>query len=248
MHKINVLIIEDNKSESDALVAVLEANQYNIVGVATTYAMALQLFYSQSIDIFIVDVFLNGQPEGINFAETISLMPETTKPFVFLTSSNDRQVFERAKLTKPFSFLMKPFNKLEILYAIELSIEKFNNQANVFLSEDQNTVVSNDFLFVKKKNSLKKILISDILFIEVEDRYCNVVTDNDKFLIQISLTKIIEFLDSKKFCRVHRNSIVNTDQIVEIMLADNLVILKGNRKLNIGENYKNFVNLFQILK
>jgi FixJ family two-component response regulator len=47
---------------------------------------------------------------------------------VFLTSSNDRQIFERAKLTRPFSFLMKPFNELEILYAIEMAVEKFHNQ------------------------------------------------------------------------------------------------------------------------
>jgi FixJ family two-component response regulator len=56
--------------------------------------------------------------------------PNASKPFVFLTSSNDRQIF--AKLTRPFSFLMKPFNELEILYAIEMAVEKFHNQNDAF--------------------------------------------------------------------------------------------------------------------
>ena len=46
------------------------------------------------------------------------------------------QDFERAKLTKPFSFLLKPFNELEILYAIEMAIEKFYEQNNVFIKDE----------------------------------------------------------------------------------------------------------------
>ena len=125
MDNINVLIIEDTPEQSDALSKVLLANKYNIVGVARSYTEALKLFYAQTIDIIVIDVFLDGKPDGITFAETINIIPNASKPFVFLTSSQDRQIFERAKLTKPFSFLMKPFNQLEILYALEMAVEKF---------------------------------------------------------------------------------------------------------------------------
>ena len=171
MDNINVLIVEDTTAESDALVKVLTENNYNIVGVAANYNEALTLFYNNTIDIVVIDVFLDGKPDGITFAETINIIPNGLKPFVFLTSSKDRQVFERAKLTKPFSFLMKPFNELEILYALEMAVEKFYDQTNVFHSEDQNTVISNDSLFIKKNKALKKVQIKDIVYIEVEDRY-----------------------------------------------------------------------------
>ena len=205
--------------------------KYNIVGIARSYTEALKLFYEKTIDIIVIDVFLDGKPDGITFAETINIIPNASKPFVFLTSSQDRQIFERAKLTKPFSFLMKPFNELEILYALEMAVEKFYEQTNVFLSEDQNTVISNDYLFIKKKNALKKVALNDILYIEVEERYCNIITEKEKFIILISLTKISDLLDKNKFTRTHRNTIVNTDKIEEIILADNLVILKGNHKI-----------------
>jgi two-component system LytT family response regulator len=247
MDNINVLIIEDTPEQSDALSLVLQNNNYNIVGVARNYADALTLFYKNTVDIIVIDVFLDGKPDGITFAETINIVPNASKPFVFLTSSQDRQIFERAKLTKPFSFLMKPFNELEIIYALEMAVEKFYSQANVFLSEDQDTVIGNDYMFIKKKNTLKKVSLKDIIYIEVEDRYCNIITEKEKFVILISLTKISELLDKNKFIRTHRNYIVNSDSIEEIILADNLVILKGNRKINLSDNYKDFIKKIKIL-
>ena len=248
MDNINVLIIEDTVAESDALVKVLSENNYNIVGIAQTYQDALTMFYQNTIDIVVIDVFLDGKPDGITFAETINIVPNGVKPFVFLTSSKDRQIFERAKLTRPFSFLMKPFNELEILYALEMAVEKFYEQTNVFHSEDQNTVISNDTLFIKKNKSLKKVKIEDIVYIEVEDRYCNIITDVEKFVILISLTKIIHLLDPVKFCQTHRNYIVNISKIEEIIVNDNLVILKGNHKVTLSDKYKDFVKNFRILK
>ena len=248
MDNINVLIIEDTVAESDALVKVLTENNYNIAGVARTYQEALTMFYQNTIDIVVIDVFLDGKPDGITFAETINIVPNGVKPFVFLTSSKDRQIFERAKLTKPFSFLMKPFNELEILYALEMAVEKFYEQTNVFHSEDQNTVISNDTLFIKKNKSLKKVKIEDIVYIEVEDRYCNIITDVEKFVILISLTKIIQLLDAGKFCQTHRNYIVNLSKIQEIIVNDNLVILKGNHRVTLSDKYKDFVKNFRILR
>jgi two-component system LytT family response regulator len=248
MDNVNVLVIEDTPAESDALSKVLLANSYNLVGVARTFNEALQLFYANKVDVVIIDIFLNGNPEGITFAETINVVPNASKPFVFLTSSNDRQIFERAKLTRPFSFLMKPFNELEILYAIEMAVEKFHNQNDAFFSDEQDTVISAEYMFIKKGKSLKKVLITDIVYIEVEERYCNIITENEKFVILMSLTKILELLDASKFCRTHRNYIVNTEKILEIVPADNLVLFAGNHKAILSDKYKGFVKKYRILK
>ncbi|HRB70972.1 MAG TPA: response regulator transcription factor [Flavobacterium sp.] len=248
MNNVSVLIIEDTPAESEALVQVLTENNYTIAGVARTFSDALALFYQQTVDIVIIDVFLNGNPDGIAFAETINIMPDAARPFVFLTSSNDRQIFDRAKLTKPFSFLLKPFNELEILYALEIAIEKFYGQTNVFLSDDQDTVVSTDSLFIKKKNTLKKVRMDDIIYIEVEERYCNIITEHEKFVIMISLTKLSELLESSKFVRTHRNYIVNTSKIEEIILPENLLILQGNHKVTLSDKHRDFLKKFNILK
>ncbi|MCO6175309.1 response regulator transcription factor [Flavobacterium sp. NRK F10] len=248
MDNINILVVEDTPSESEALITVLKENGYNVVGLATNHKDALALFYANKVDIVIIDIYLNGIPEGITFAETINVIPNSAKPFVFLTSSTDRHTFERAKLTNPFSYLLKPFNELELLYALELAIEKFYAQSDVFLGEEEDTVISTEYLFIKKGKSLKKVLIADIIYIEVEEKYCNIITEKEKFVILISLTKILDMLDNTLFCRTHRNYIVNTEKIIEIVPADNLVILAGNHKVTLGEKYKNLTKRIRTLK
>jgi two-component system, LytTR family, response regulator len=248
MEKVSVLIIEDTPAESNALIQVLEAHEYSVVGVARSHQEALELFYTNKVDILVIDIFLNGIPEGISFAETINSVPNAARPFVFLTSSTDRGIFERAKLTRPFSFLLKPFNELEVLYALEMAVEKFYTQVNVFQGDEQDTVISKDYLFIKKNDSLKKVRVADIVYIEVEERYCTIRTESEKFVIHISLTKIIELLDPALFSRTHRNFIVNLEKIEEIQPSDNLVILTGKHLIPVSEKYKDFLQRFRTLK
>lgn len=248
MDKINILIIEDTPEVAKKLQYLLEENNYNIVGIATNYHEAISLFYKLPIDIVIIDVFLGDNPDGITFAETISVVPNALKPFVFLTSSKDRQIFERAKLTKPFSFLLKPFNELELLYALEMAIEKFYDQTNVFFSIDQDTVISEDYLYIKKKNALNKVNINDIIYIEVDDRYCSIVTEKENFMIQISLGKISKLLNPKIFRQTHRKYIVNTNCIEKVIPEDNLLFLKGNHQVTFSGKYKDILNQSIILK
>ncbi len=248
MDNVNVFIIEDTPAESDRLIKVLEANNYVITGVARNFKEALTKFYQVKVDIVIIDIFLDGVADGISFAETISIVPEATKPFVFLTSSTDRQIFERAKLTQPFNYLMKPFNELEVLYAIEMAVEKFYDQNDVFLDEEEDTVISSDYLFIKKGKSLKKVLLSDIIYIEVEEKYCNIITEKEKFVILISLTKILKLLDSSIFCRTHRNFIVNMEKILEIVPSDNLILLQGDHHVTLSERYKDIIKKVRTLK
>ena len=248
MDNVNVLIIEDTPAESNRLIKTLETNNYNVIGVATTFKDGLDFFFNHPIDIIVIDIFLNGNPDGISFAETISASSNGSKPFVFLTSSTDRKIFERAKLTQPFSYLMKPFNELEILYALEMAVEKFYAQPDVFLSDEEDTIISKDHLFIKKGKSLKKVLITDIIYIEVEEKYCNIITEKEKFVILISLTKILKLLDNTIFSRTHRNYIVNTEKIAEIIPADNLILLSGNHKVTLSDKYKDILKKIRTLK
>jgi DNA-binding LytR/AlgR family response regulator len=248
MEKINILIIEDTVEEAQNLVKTLERHNYTIVGIAKTFKEAVSLYNNKSFDIAIIDIFLNGLPEGIAFAELMSSAEGSPKPFVFLTSSNDRNLFERAKLTRPYSYLIKPFNELEITYAIEMALEKFYEQQDVFLGQEEDTIISKEHLFIKKGPSLKKVLISDIIYIEVEEKYCNIITSSEKFVIMISLTKILKLLDSTIFFRTHRNFIVNTHKIEEIVPSDNLILLTGNHKVTLSETYKNILKKIRTLR
>jgi DNA-binding LytR/AlgR family response regulator len=103
-------------------------------------------------------------------------------------------------------------------------------------------------LFVKKKSNLKKVLISDIIFVEVEERYSNIITEVEKFVVQVSLTKMETYLNTDIFKRTHRNFIINTEKIVEIDTTDNFIHLKGSHRVLLSETYKGFINDFNVLR
>jgi DNA-binding LytR/AlgR family response regulator len=249
MKKLNVLIVEDTKEESDILVELLENNGFTIEGVARTFKEAIDLFYTKDFDIVIIDIFLNQQPDGIAFAEFIDAQRDKLKPFIFLTSATSRHIFDRAKLTSMYSYLLKPFNELELIYAIETALEKFYGQEDSFTGEDENAVISQEYLFIKKGKALKKVPVNAIILVEVEEKYCNIITEKEKFVILISLVKVLDLLDATKFYRTHRNFIVNIQKIEEIIPQDNLVILESNHTATLSGKYKdNIINKFRTLR
>lgn len=242
MKKINILIIEDNINEANLLKSHLESLSYTIVGIASNLKDALGVYFSEEIDLVIIDVFLNNQPDGIVFVEKINEQTKNIKPFIFLTSSMDRAVFERAKITQPYSFLLKPFNKNEIAYTIELALEK-----HMFESETNTDCISS--FFVKKKDVFFKVPLIDVYCIEVEDRYSKISTKNGDFLIQSSLFDLHKKLPVDIFSRIHRNYVINQNEIKEIHAKDNLIVLNNNLQISIGRSYKkDFLNNFNILK
>ena len=249
MEKINVLVVEDNPLEREALVEVLEGNDYNIIGSADNFKDALAIYMQEKdIDLVIIDVFLGEHPEGILFAETINQLEKPKKPFLFLTSSIDKELFERAKATMPFNYMVKPFNELELLFSISSAMEQFYGQKEAVTSGDKDTIITQDHLYIQKGSSLKKVLLSQIIFIEVEGRYCNIITEKGKFVILISLTKILELLDTSIFSRVNRNTVVNIQKIEEIFMDDRLILLSENYKVTLSDKYKDLLKKALVLK
>ena len=247
MNSISVLIVEDNPIELVPLVKVLEVNNYTIAGVASSHKEALELMFSVPFDLAIIDVYLNGNPDGIAFAETLSSHPEMDKPFVFLTSSRERGIFDRAKLTAPYAFLLKPFNELEVIYALEMAFEKRYGEQHSLQQTEGAVVASKQSLFVKSKGSLIKIMTEDIAYIQVEDRYCTIFTNGERFVVMLSLKKMLELLDEKRFIRTHRNFIVNQLKIDRIILNENSIILEDKQSVPLSENYKEMIKKLTII-
>jgi DNA-binding LytR/AlgR family response regulator len=254
MEHINILIIEDHPADARRYKDILESNGFHIVDIVTRYRDAMNYVLNEgtsttSIDLYVIDIQLeHSNEEGIRIAEAIDTMHGRQKPFIFVTNVTGKITFERARLTHPYAYLVKPVNELELAYAVEQAIERFYQQPNALSTEDENTVISDEYLFIKKANSLKKVQISDIIYVEVEEKYCNIVTANERFVILISLVKILELLNSEKFCRTHRNFIVNTDKITEIVPKDNLIILDGKYKATLSDKYKDIIKKIRTLR
>ena len=251
MQPVKIMIVEDDPQQAALLQDMLLEQDYEITGIAGTLPEALKLFYTQPPDLVIIDVYLHGKRDGITFATQINESGDMQKPFIFLTSAADRTTFEAARLTTPFSYLLKPFNELELQYAMELAIERSAgaDTGQFTATTEKNTVLIHDFFFVKNGNTLAKIMLDDILYIEVEGKYCKIVAGKEKYLVQQPLKLLLERLPEQQFIRVHRNFMVNIRSVMKLNLQENEIVLSGGQSILYSRRYlDSFLHLFDVLK
>jgi DNA-binding LytR/AlgR family response regulator len=245
--KLRVLIVEDELAEADHLKAILSGFGHQVVGVCSTLEQALQSFDQHDPDICIVDVYLEGSPDGIIFAEELNTRRGVRKPFVFLTSSGDTTTFRLASRTSPHSYLLKPFNPLELKYALELAMEKFISETNARLQPG--AASGSSTVFVKRGHTLVKVMPDDIKYIEVEGKYCKLVCREEKFLVQQPLKELSMQLPPSQFFRVHRNYVVNIKEVARIDTRNDECFFRDGSSLIFSRRYLDrFLEVFRVLK
>lgn len=237
MKYLRLLLLEDRDDEASEVIEFLEENNYEVVRVKNSDDAEKEL-KNRFFDVLLLDIMIDGKPEGISLAHRLNRQ-NIKIPFLFLTSMSSKAVFEKAKLTNPFTYLLKPFNKLELLYSLELALEKFHQQSSSISLSDKNAIVSPSYLFIKKKRSVMKVDTATIIYVGVEEKYCSIITEGGNYLIKLSLSKVKELLDDSEFAQTHRSYLANKNKIEEIYFDDNLLMLKNNHKVPFSERFKN---------
>ena len=122
MKKDSVLIVED-----DFIVAkVIEKNLldlgYAVAGLVATGEEAIAKAGSEKPDLVLMDIHLQGNMDGIAASETIHA--KFGIPVVFLTALSDRQTFDRALVTAPYGYIIKPFSQNTLSATIRVALNK----------------------------------------------------------------------------------------------------------------------------
>ncbi|MBN1532000.1 MAG: PAS domain S-box protein [Spirochaetes bacterium] len=73
-------------------------------------------------DLVLMDIRLSGKMDGIEAADTISSTLDI--PVLFMSAYSDEQTIERAKFTKNYGFLVKPFEERDLYTTIEMAMER----------------------------------------------------------------------------------------------------------------------------
>ncbi|MES2773340.1 MAG: response regulator [Bacteroidota bacterium] len=249
--QVSILIVEDEGIVAMNLSAGLEHDGYHVVGIADNAAEAVDLFKEHEVDIVLMDINIIGDKDGITTAA--ELMKIKQVPVIFLTAFTDADTVSRVKLLQPAAFLTKPYNINNVRIAIDLALNNFaiakehQSGARVFPIEEKNkppketaadkeTILQlNDHIFVKNNYQFVKIKLSDILYAEADNNYCNITTGEKKFSLRLSLNSLLEKIHFKKLIRIHRSFAVNIDAISSFNDHD---VMIEKHELPIGRNYK----------
>jgi PAS domain S-box-containing protein len=126
MAEKKILIVEDNEIVALETNARLKRLGYTVTGVAVTGTDAVALARSTQPDLILMDINLKGPMDGITAAEQIAAFLDV--PVIFLTAYSDDATLQRAMLTKPVAYLIKPFKERELYSNIELALHRAKSE------------------------------------------------------------------------------------------------------------------------
>ena len=126
--KSKILIVEDEPLIAEDLAILLKKEGYDIIGPAYDGLHALDLIYTQKPDLVLLDIALETNMSGLDVAEKINNSSKT--PFIFITSFADQKTLQEAKKLLPYSYIVKPFKKKDILAAVEITLYRLNSNDN----------------------------------------------------------------------------------------------------------------------
>ncbi len=137
MSKAKVLIVEDDIITSMDLKRRLLRLNYQVLGVLTRGEDVLIQIDSLNPDIVLMDIMLEGALDGIDTASQLHKNSEI--PIIFLTTLVDNDTFERAKITEPFAYIIKPTLDRELQINIEIALYKarIEKERNLLLKQLQ---------------------------------------------------------------------------------------------------------------
>ena len=96
---------------------------------------------------------------------------------------------------------------------------------------------SDDHIYTKVGNKLRKVKLDDILYIEVEGKYSALQVNDRKYNVKASLKDLLQKLPANKFVRVSRNFVVNLKRIQHIDTFQ-YTIKVGDVEIPISRTYK----------
>ena len=119
---INILIVEDELLIAKNLSHKLESLGYQIVGIVSSGADAIQRAGEMEPDLILMDIVIKGDMDGIETAVIINQKFDI--PIIYTTAYADDETLQRAENTGSYGYLLKPFKQRELHATIKIALSK----------------------------------------------------------------------------------------------------------------------------
>ncbi len=175
MNKATILIVEDEAIIARDLQLRLESMGFEVPNIEVTGEGAVKKALEVKPDLILMDIVLIDSITGIEAAKQIRLKMDI--PIVYLTAYSSENIFEQAKTTEPFGYLIKPIRNKVLKSTIEIALYKHRMEKNlirgrkewetifdaigqpaIILDPDHNIIEANKASLIASRMSKKELL------------------------------------------------------------------------------------------
>ena len=162
-------------------------------------------------------VFLDIQMPKLNGFEMLELIDDPPE-IIFITAHNEFAI--KAFEMNAVDYLLKPYSKDRLLTALTKAAERLKTRpssAKKIQTLIQSPITEKmERVVVKSGTRIKVIPVEKIVYLEAQDDYVMIYTEEGKHLKQATMKHFEDCLDPSMFIRVHRSYVVRVDQVVQL--------------------------------
>ncbi|MBF2026130.1 MAG: response regulator [Oscillatoriales cyanobacterium C42_A2020_001] len=127
---VKILVVEDEKLVADDLQETLTLLGYEVPVLLTSGEEAIAQVHAIQPDLVLMDICLAGAIDGIEASKIIQAQHHI--PIVYLTANADSSTLDRAKVSQPFGFIVKPFSEKVLSTTIEIALSRHQAELAVY--------------------------------------------------------------------------------------------------------------------
>jgi hypothetical protein len=121
-----ILVVEDERIIALNVRESLESLGYIVPAIVASGEKAVEKALALRPDLVLMDIRLKGNIDGIQAAEQI--WESLSIPVIYVTGHSDKSTLERAKITAPFGYILKPVKEQELYVAIETALQRYERE------------------------------------------------------------------------------------------------------------------------
>lgn len=121
-NQLSVLIVEDENIIAKDLTRIMKKFGYDVVDIVASGEEVMTKAIELEPSLILMDIKLNGKMTGIEAADEIKKIIDI--PIIYLTAYADAESIQKAKLTEPFAYIVKPFDEKVLHTSIEIAVHK----------------------------------------------------------------------------------------------------------------------------
>ncbi len=228
--KISCLIVDDEPTAREIIASHLsKIKSVKVVGSCAGATEAFTLINTQKVDLMFLDI---NMPEisGLSFARSINKEIK-----IIFTTAYREYAIEGFDL-QAVDYLLKPISFERLFRAVNsFHSVHFNKEEPQLLQE---SVVQNDFMFVRSDRKMIRINFADICYIESLSDYLKIYTTTNIVVTRETISNIEKHLPNSDFLRVHRSFIISLSALGSY--TNEYVELAG-KTIPISRSYKSTV-------
>ncbi len=133
MSKGRIYIVEDEAIIAMDLRDRLQAQDWEVVGLAFAAEQALPEIAALQPDLVLMDIILAGGMDGIEAAGLIAARHGI--PTIYITANADPATLQRAKLTEPLNYVIKPIDERELQINLEMALYRHAGEKKIRANE-----------------------------------------------------------------------------------------------------------------